>query len=171
MAEEGANLVKLDDFGGEIDEHWQEAEGSSVLDKNGDEVGTVEELYVWEDASTVHLIKVTSDDGSFLIPVHTVTNVGEEGVKLETARDKVTASPELIGVEGYNYLLSSTDVFPYFRSEFGVGRAIFVSELLIVDTTSAPTPASACRRRDRRPRRACASCARPGCRDRRRAAP
>ena len=94
MAEEGANLVKLDDFGGEIDEHWQEAEGSSVLDKNGDEVGTVEELYVWEDASTVHLIKVASDDGSFLIPVHTVTNVDEEGVKLETSRDKVMASPE-----------------------------------------------------------------------------
>jgi hypothetical protein len=59
MAEEGANLVTLDDFGGEIDEHWQEAEGGSVLDKNGDEVGTVEVLYVWEDASTVHLIKVS----------------------------------------------------------------------------------------------------------------
>jgi hypothetical protein len=99
MAEEGANLVKLDDFGGEIDEHWQEAEGGSVLDKNGDEVGTVEELYVWEDASTVHLIKVTSDDGSFLIPVHAVTNVDEDGVKLETAREKVTGSPEYDSTE------------------------------------------------------------------------
>jgi hypothetical protein len=49
---------------------------------------------------------------------------------------QVTAAPQLIGVEGYNYLLSSTDVFPYFRSEFGLGRAIFVSELLIVDTTA-----------------------------------
>jgi hypothetical protein len=99
MAEEGENLVKLDDFGGEIDEHWQEAEGGSVLDKNGDEVGTVEELYVWEDASTVHLIKVTSDDGSFLIPVHAVTNVDEDGVKLETAREKVTGSPEYDSTE------------------------------------------------------------------------
>jgi hypothetical protein len=49
---------------------------------------------------------------------------------------EVTQSPELIGVDGYNYLLSNTDLFPYFRSEFGIGKAIFVSELLIVDTTS-----------------------------------
>jgi hypothetical protein len=94
MAEGGANLVRLEDFGGEVDEHWQEAGGSSVLDKNGDEVGTVEVLYVWEDASTVHLIKVSGEEGSFLIPVHAVTNVDEDGVKLETAKDKVTGSPE-----------------------------------------------------------------------------
>jgi sporulation protein YlmC with PRC-barrel domain len=92
MAEGGANLAKLEDFGGEVAEHWQEAGGSSVLDKNGDEVGTVEELYVWEEASTVHLIKVTGDEGSFLIPVHAVTNVDEDGVKLETAKAKVTDS-------------------------------------------------------------------------------
>src|ERR671921_2216714 len=94
MAEDGANLVRLEDFGGEVDEHWQEAGGSSVLDKNGDEVGTVEVLYVWEDASTVHLIKVSGEEGSFLIPVHAVTSVDDEGVKLETARSKVTDSPE-----------------------------------------------------------------------------
>jgi hypothetical protein len=49
---------------------------------------------------------------------------------------EVTLSPQLIGVEGYNYLLSNTDVFPYFRGEFGLGRAIFVSELLVVDATA-----------------------------------
>jgi len=49
---------------------------------------------------------------------------------------EVTASPELIGVDGYNYLLSNTEVFPYFSSIFGIRRAIFVSELLIVDATA-----------------------------------
>ncbi len=88
------HLVKLEDFGGEVEEHWQEARGRPVLDKNGDELGTVEELYVWEEPSTVHLIKVTADDGGFLIPVHAVTNVDEDGVKLETAKDKVAGSPE-----------------------------------------------------------------------------
>jgi sporulation protein YlmC with PRC-barrel domain len=92
--EEGPGIVKLDDFGGEVEEHWQDARGGAVLDKNGDEVGTVEELYVWEEASTVHLIKVSGEEGSFLIPVHAATNVDEDGVKLETAKDKVTASPE-----------------------------------------------------------------------------
>jgi DNA polymerase I-like protein with 3'-5' exonuclease and polymerase domains len=57
-----------------------------------DEVA-VEELYVWKDAFTVHLIKASGEVGSFLIPVHTATNVDEDGVKLETAREKVTSSP------------------------------------------------------------------------------
>jgi len=88
------DLVRLDDFGGEINEHWQEARGRTVLDKNGGEVGTVEELYVWKEPSTVHLIKVSGAEGSFLIPVHAVTSVDDQGVKLETARSKVTDSPE-----------------------------------------------------------------------------
>ena len=93
MTEEGSNLVKLADFEGEVDEHWQEARGRTVLDKNGEEVGTVEELYVWEEPSTVHLIKVTGEGGSFLVPVHAATSVDEDGIKLETAGDKVTGSP------------------------------------------------------------------------------
>jgi sporulation protein YlmC with PRC-barrel domain len=92
--EEGPKLVRLDDFEAEVDEHWQEARGRTVLDKNGDEVGTVEELYVWEGPATVHLIKVSGEEGGFLIPVHAATSVDEDGVKLETARDKVTGSPE-----------------------------------------------------------------------------
>ncbi len=86
------NIVKLDDFEGEVAEHWQDARGRTVIDKNGDEVGTVEELYVWEAPSTVHLIKVSGEEGSFLIPVHAVTNADEE-VTVETSRDKVVQSP------------------------------------------------------------------------------
>jgi sporulation protein YlmC with PRC-barrel domain len=94
------DLVRLGDFGGEIDEHWQEAKGRTVLDKSGGEVGTVEELYVWKEPSTVHLIKVSGEEGSFLIPVHAVTSVVDDGVKLETARSKVTESPEYGSDEG-----------------------------------------------------------------------
>jgi hypothetical protein len=42
----------------------------------------------------VHLIKVSGDEGSFLIPSHAVTNADEDAVELETARDKVMQSPE-----------------------------------------------------------------------------
>ena len=91
---EGPDLVKLGDFEGELDEHWQDARGRKVIDKNGDEVGTVEELYIWEDPSTVHLITVSGDERSFLIPVHTITNVDEEAVALEVGKDKVMDSPE-----------------------------------------------------------------------------
>ena len=93
MAEEGASIVKLDDFEGEVEEHWQDAGGTTVLDINGEEVGTVEELYVWEEPGTVHLLKVGGDEGSLLIPVHAVTNVDDDGVKLETVKSKVADAP------------------------------------------------------------------------------
>jgi sporulation protein YlmC with PRC-barrel domain len=88
------NLVKVDDFEGELEEHWQDARGRKVIDKNGDEVGTVEELYVWEAPSTVHLIAVSGDERSFLLPIHVVTNVDEEAVALEVGRGKLMDSPE-----------------------------------------------------------------------------
>ena len=89
----GENIVKLDDFEGEVAEHWQDARGRKVLDVHGDQVGTVEELYVWEGPSTVHLITVSGDERNFLIPVHAVTNVDEEAVALEVGKDKVMESP------------------------------------------------------------------------------
>ena len=88
------NLVKVDDFEGELEEHWQDARGRKVIDKNGDEVGTVEELYVWEAPSTVHLIAVSGDERSFLLPIHVVTNVDEGAVALEVGRGKLMDSPE-----------------------------------------------------------------------------
>ncbi len=97
MAQENggeANIVKLDDFEGEVEEHWQDARGSKVLDSNGDEVGTVEELYVWRDTSTVHLIKLAGEERHVLIPVHAVTDVSEEGVEVEQDKDRILGSPE-----------------------------------------------------------------------------
>ncbi len=87
-------LVKLDDFEGELDEQWQDIKGHKVLDKSGGEVGTVADLYVYKDASAVHLLKVSGDQRSFLIPVDAVTNVSEDGVEVEQAGDVLQNSPE-----------------------------------------------------------------------------
>lgn len=96
MAQNGgsSNLVKIDDFEGEIEEHWREAGGARVLDINGEEVGTVEELYVWEEPSTVHLVKVAGEEKSVLLPVHAVTSVDEDGVKTEQGKDTLLSAPE-----------------------------------------------------------------------------
>jgi sporulation protein YlmC with PRC-barrel domain len=90
----GSKLVRSEDFEGELEEHWQDAQGFKVLDKNGDEVGTVEDLYIYEDAQAVHLLKVEVDGNHFLIPVDAVTNVSEEGVEVEQAREAIVESPE-----------------------------------------------------------------------------
>ncbi len=91
---ESSNLVKLEDFDGELEEQWQDIHGHKVLDKNGDEIGTVEDLYIFEEASAVHLIKVASDEGYFLLPVDAVTTVGEEGVNVEQDKEVILGSPE-----------------------------------------------------------------------------
>ena len=92
--DEGAKLVRLEDFDGELGDPWPDAQGLKVFDKNGDEVGSVEDLYIYEDAQAVHLIKVAGDEGSFVIPVDAVTNATEEGVSVEQDRDLILGSPK-----------------------------------------------------------------------------
>lgn len=91
---EGSGLVRLEDFEGELEEPWQDVQGLKVFDKNGEEAGTVEDLYVYADAEAAHLLKVAGDEGSFLIPVDAVTNASEEGVNVEQDRDVILGSPE-----------------------------------------------------------------------------
>lgn len=97
MAQESggsSGLVTFDEFEGEVEEHWQNARGGTLLDINGEEVGTVEDLYVWEEPSTVHLLKIAAEDRSVLLPVHAVTNVDENGVKTEQGRETIASAPE-----------------------------------------------------------------------------
>lgn len=97
MAEESGGsqeLIRFDEFEGDLEEHWQNARGGAVLDVNGEEVGTVEDLYVWEEPSTVHLLKVATEERSVLLPVHAVTNVDEDGVKTEQGKGTIASAPE-----------------------------------------------------------------------------
>jgi len=48
----------------------------------------------------------------------------------------VTLGARLINAEGTNYLLSNTDLFPYFKFIFRLDKAVILSQLLVVDMTS-----------------------------------
>jgi hypothetical protein len=48
----------------------------------------------------------------------------------------VKGGPSAIGVDGYNYILSGTDNFPFLRNEFRIGKSVFLSELVVVDATA-----------------------------------
>ncbi len=89
-----SGLVKLEDFEGELEEHWQDVQGRKVLDRNGDEIGTVEDLYVYEAAAAVHTLKVEVEERHVLVPVDAVTNVSEDGVEVEQSKDTILESPE-----------------------------------------------------------------------------
>ena len=90
----GSKLVRLENFEGELEEPWQEAQGLKVRDKFGEEVGTVEELYIYEDAQAVHLIKVDLEGRHVLIPVDALTTATEDGVDVEQDKGTMTESPE-----------------------------------------------------------------------------
>jgi sporulation protein YlmC with PRC-barrel domain len=97
MAQEndgGAYLVKLDDFEGELEEHWQDARGLEILDKHGEEVGTVENLYIYEEAQAVHLLQAEIEGRHLLIPVDAITSVQEDGVNVEQPKNVIVESPE-----------------------------------------------------------------------------
>jgi hypothetical protein len=65
-------------------------------------------------------------------------------------KDLTAARP--ISIFGYNYVLSSSDVFPLFKNEYRLDRAMFVSELLVVDATSGPNRSTYYRLLDKYPR-------------------
>ena len=111
--DEGSVLVRLEDFEGDLEEPWQDVQGLKVFDKNGDEVGTVEDLYVYADADAAHLLKVAGDEGSFLIPVDAVTNASEEGVNVEQDRDVILGSPQFDS-DDVPDLETSRAVYEYF---------------------------------------------------------
>lgn len=47
-----------------------------------------------------------------------------------------STGPRALNIRENMYLLSSTEVFPYFRFEFRINKAVFVSHLFFVDATS-----------------------------------
>jgi hypothetical protein len=48
----------------------------------------------------------------------------------------VSLGARLMGVDGNNYLLSNTQLFPYFGFIFRLDKAVFLSHLILVDMTS-----------------------------------
>jgi hypothetical protein len=46
--------------------------------------------------------------------------------------DDIARGAKLINIKGTYYLLSSTDVFPYFAARFGTKRSIFLSETFLI---------------------------------------
>lgn len=94
VAEENGGLVKLEDFEGELDEGWREAKGGKVLDEGGEEVGTVEEIYVWPQAEAAHVIEAEVEGRHVLIPADAITSVSEDGVEVEQPGGVILKSPE-----------------------------------------------------------------------------
>ena len=95
----GFGLVRLSDSEFILEDQAQDIRGLNVYDTNGEEIGTVEGLYVDEEKRKVRFLDVGAGgflglgEKNFLIPVEAVREVNEEGVVVDQSRQKVVDSP------------------------------------------------------------------------------
>ena len=96
------DLVKLSDSDISLDEPWQDISDLDVYDTHGEQIGSVEDLYVDRHARVPRFLDVSAGGflgigkKHFLIPVEEVSrDVGEEDrVTVNWDREKVLDSPE-----------------------------------------------------------------------------
>jgi ferritin-like metal-binding protein YciE/sporulation protein YlmC with PRC-barrel domain len=96
-----SNLVKLGDSGLRLNEPWQDIRELDVYDINGEQIGSVKDLYVDREERLPRFLDVSAGGflgigkKHFLIPVEEVSrDVGEEyRVLVNQSKDKVMGSP------------------------------------------------------------------------------
>jgi sporulation protein YlmC with PRC-barrel domain len=96
-----SNLTKLSELDVPLKEPWQDTRGLDVYDITGEQIGSVEDLYVDREAHQPRFVVVSA--GGFLgvgkkhvlIPVEEVSrDVSEDRVTVSESKDKVLNSPE-----------------------------------------------------------------------------
>ena len=95
-----ADLVRLSDSGLVLEDLAQDVRGLDVYDNDGDQIGTVEDLYADAEERKVRFLDVAAGgflglgEKRFLIPVEAVSEVREDGVVVvDQKRRKVAESP------------------------------------------------------------------------------
>ena len=98
---EHPNLVKMSDSDLRLEEPWQDIRGLEVYDVNGEQIGSVEDLYVDRDSSLPRFLEVSAGGflgigkKHFLIPIEEVSrDIGADRVTVNQPRYKVVESPD-----------------------------------------------------------------------------
>ena len=100
--QQNPNLVKLSESENiRVQEPWQDIRELDVYDISGEQIGSVEDLYVDREAQHPRFLDVAAGGflglgkKHFLIPVEEVSrDVGEERVTVTVPKEKVLNSPE-----------------------------------------------------------------------------
>ena len=96
-----SSLAKLSELDVPLEENWQDIRNLDVYDISDEQIGSVADLYVDQQARQPRFLIVSAGGflgvgkKHFLIPVEEVSrDVGEERVTVTQSRDKVLNSPE-----------------------------------------------------------------------------
>jgi sporulation protein YlmC with PRC-barrel domain len=96
---QGVEFVKLSDSDFRLNDPEQDVRGLEVYERGGDQIGSVEDLYVDEQERKVRLLEVGAGgflgmgEKHFLIPAEAVASVGEDGVTIDHSGEKVAGFP------------------------------------------------------------------------------
>jgi len=96
-----SNLTKFSEAELPLEEPWQDIRGLEVYDVNGEQIGSVEDLYVDRDSRLPRFLEVSAGGflgigkKHFLIPIEEISReMGEDRVTVNQPRDKVVESPD-----------------------------------------------------------------------------
>jgi len=96
-----SNLTKLSESDLPLEEPWQDIRNLAVYDVAGEQIGSVEDLYVDRETRLTSYLVVSTrgflgvGKKTFLVPVEEVSrDVGEERVTITVPKEKVVNSPE-----------------------------------------------------------------------------
>lgn len=117
-------LVRLSDSELVLEDQAQDVRGLDVYDRDGEEIGTVEDLYADNEERKVRFLDVVGAGGSLglgqkrvLIPVEAVNEIGEDGVVVDRSCEEVAGSPPFDAAvapqPGYQ-----RDVYDYYGSYY-----------------------------------------------------
>ena len=94
-------LVKMSDSGFGVKSRESDIRRLGVFNRNGDQIGSVEDFYVDTQEREVRFLEVGAGgflglgEKRFLIPVEAVTNFREGGVTVDQSREEDSESPPL----------------------------------------------------------------------------
>ena len=98
---EQPKLVKMSDSDLRLEEPWQDIRGLEVYDVNGEQIGSVEDLYVDRDSRLPQFLEVSAGGflgigkKHFLMPIEEVSrDIDADRVTVNQPRDKVVDSPD-----------------------------------------------------------------------------
>jgi sporulation protein YlmC with PRC-barrel domain len=94
-----SSLVRLSETGMTISDRRVDVRGRKVVDRDGEEIGTVDDLLVDQGEVRVRFLRVGHGGilgigaEHFLVPVDAISEVTEEAVRIDRERERLTDVP------------------------------------------------------------------------------
>ena len=96
----GARLVRLSDTNLTLADGAEDIRGLKVLDMSGEELGTVNDLFIDEQERKVRFLEISSGGflglgaTKFLLPVEAITRISVDVVHINQSRERVAGAPQ-----------------------------------------------------------------------------